>query len=120
MAGSRPRPAIVSAPRRSSVGGIMVAAALLAALLVPIVGMMLAGGPSDCTGDAVGAASAAVAGAQRLLLCGRDTVPVALPSLLVIATRPVDAPVVARGRGVVRATPARSDASAASEAERRF
>lgn len=120
MAGSRANPAFVCAPRRSSVGGVLVAAALLAALLVPIVGMMLAGGPSDCTSDAVGAASAAVAGAQRLLLCGRDTVPVVLPGLLVVATRPVDTHLVARGRSVVRATPARSDASAASEAERRF
>lgn len=88
-----------SGPRSnaSRLGAIAVGAALLAALIVPILLVLLAGPGLDANtrdghaaGDVAGIASAAVGGAQRLLVGARNAVPVALPVPAGASTRPAD------------------------------
>lgn len=120
--------AVVPKNRASSrLGSMALGAALVAALLVPIVAMMLCGAAFESThdghaaGDAVGAASAAVGGAQRLLCGGRDAIPGALPTLFSLGSRALDVPTVTRWFAR-RAEPTTEsgDAAATSEPERLF
>ena len=79
----------------SRFGAFAVGAALLAALIIPMLVVILAGPGLDSTdghavGDAAGIASAAVGGAQRLVAGGRDAVPVALPLPTRAIVRPAD------------------------------
>ena len=115
-------------PLASRLSAFAVGAALVAALLVPMVVMVLAGASLDArtfdghaAGDAAGTASAAVGGAQRLLAGGRDAIPVALP----ISSRSVLAPIDTRGAGAELSDLwslriASGDAAATAEASRKF
>ncbi len=112
----------------SRLSAFAVGAALVAALLVPMVVMVLAGSSLDAStfdghaaGDAAGTASAAVGGAQRLLAGGRDSVPVALPVCPSAAFAPADA--CAALASIFAPSPPRAasgDAAATVEASRRF
>lgn len=112
----------------SRLSALAVGAALVAALLVPMIVMVLAGASLDArtfdghaAGDAAGTASAAVGGAQRLLAGGRDAIPVALP----ISSRSVLAPIDTRGAAAAMFELgslhiASGDAAATAEASRKF
>ncbi len=85
-------------PIASRVTAFAVGSALVAALLVPMIVLVLAGASHDArtidghaAGDAAGAASAAVGGAQRLLTGGRDCVPVELPAFAHSVLAPIGA-----------------------------
>lgn len=112
----------------SRFGAFAVSAALLAALIVPMLLVILAGPGLDAStsdghaaGDVAGIASAAVGGAQRLIAGGRDAVPVPLPFAVVAATRPADR-FVRRPMPdpALESAPASSDAARASDEARLF
>ena len=114
--------------RAARFGALAIGAALLAALIVPMLVVMLAGPGLDvntteghAAGDAARIASAAVGGAQRLLAGGRDAAPVALPPPANMVARPAD---LATSRPAHERAPkprvASTDAAAAPEQARRF
>ncbi len=112
----------------SRFGAIAVGAALLAALIVPMLVVLLAGPGLDANStdgraasDVAGIASAAVGGAQRLIAGGRDAVPVALPLPTSAIARPADRAVLLPApERVFEPVVATTDASSTTDAARRF